>query len=101
MNLYVSNLSWDAEEENVQALFETIGEIKSIKIIKDRETGKPRGFCFVEMDNGRQAIEALNGAEILGRKIMVSEARPRGENRTAHREDNYNETKDNYKNYRR
>jgi RNA recognition motif-containing protein len=89
-NLYVGNLSWDATEDDVKNYFGDIGEVRSVNIIKDRETGKPRGFCFLEMENGDQAIEELNGSEMMGRKLLVNEARPRGEKR-----ENYHSTEDN------
>ncbi len=75
--LYVGNLPFNATEEQVSELFSQVGEVSSVKIITDRETGKSRGFCFVEMENGEAAISELNGRELGGRKITVSEARER------------------------
>lgn len=78
-NLYVGNLSWDATEDDVKDYFGQIGTVKSAKIITDRDSGKSRGFCFVEMDNADQAIEELNGQEMMGRKLTINEARPRAQ----------------------
>jgi RNA recognition motif-containing protein len=80
MNIYVGNLSYDATEEEIREAFSAHGEVTSVNIICDRETGRPRGFCFVEMPNaeeGREAINALNLQRIAGRAITVNEARPR------------------------
>lgn len=78
-NIYVGNLPWSATEAEVRATFEAHGEVTSVKLIEDRETGRPRGFAFVEMDDegGRQAIEALDGKDFGGRNLKVNEARPR------------------------
>ncbi|BDQ38800.1 RNA-binding protein [Pseudodesulfovibrio nedwellii] len=80
-NIYVGNLPWSSTEEDVRAAFETYGEVVSVKLINDRETGRPRGFGFVEMeDNGAlEAIESLDGSDMGGRNIKVNEARPRPE----------------------
>ncbi|MFN4315663.1 MAG: RNA recognition motif domain-containing protein [Chitinophagaceae bacterium] len=78
MNMYVSNLSFQVQEENLRELFESFGEVKSAKIITDRETGRSRGFGFVEMnsdDAANDAMTALNGREFEGRAISVSVAR--------------------------
>lgn len=83
MNIYVGNLSFDATESDLESAFGQFGDIASINIIKDRETGRPRGFAFVEMRDkqaGEEAVEALNNQEIAGRAVTVNEARPR-ENR--------------------
>ena len=78
-SIYVGNLPWSSTEEEVRAAFENYGEVKSVKLIEDRETGRPRGFGFVEMDDNEAlaAIEALDGADFGGRNIKVNEARPR------------------------
>jgi RNA recognition motif-containing protein len=79
-NIYVGNLSFDASEDEVRAAFEPFGTVSSVSIIKDRETGRSRGFAFVEMPDGAEAqaaIENLNLKEINGRSITVNEARPR------------------------
>ena len=82
MNIYVSNLNFRTRGESLQTLFGEYGEVSSANIITDRETGRSRGFGFVEMPNdaeARQAIEALNGQDLGGRKAVVNEARPREE----------------------
>ena len=79
-NIYVGNLSFGATEDSVRALFETHGTVGRVNICTDRDTGQPRGFGFVEMANdgeGEKAIAALNGCELDGRLLRVSEARPR------------------------
>ena len=78
MNLYVGNLAFSSTSEDLQAVFEPFGTVISAKVISDRETGRSRGFGFVEMeDGGTAAIEALNGKEYQGRTLTVNEARPR------------------------
>lgn len=82
MNIYVGNLSWGTREEDLQEAFEAFGEVSSVAIITDRETGKSRGFGFVEMPSdseARAAIAALNGTDMGGRNLTVNEARPREE----------------------
>ncbi len=81
-NIYVGNLPWSSTEDEVRAAFEAFGPVSSVKLIEDRETGRPRGgFGFVEMDdNGaRDAIAALDGKDFGGRNIKVNEAKPRVE----------------------
>ncbi len=88
MNMYVGNLSFDETEESLQAAFTNYGEVTSARIITDRESGRPRGFGFVEMptkSEAEAAIQALNGAELNGRTLTVNEARPR-EDRGSSRE---------------
>jgi RNA recognition motif-containing protein len=83
MNIYVGNLSFEATETDVENAFGEFGDVKSVNVIKDRETGRSRGFGFVEMTNreaGLNAIEALDQQQIGGRNVSVNEARPR-ENR--------------------
>ncbi len=80
MRIYVGNLSYSTTEESLNAEFGTFGEVAEVAVISDRETGRPRGFAFVTMsgdDEGREAIEKLNGAEMDGRTITVNEAKPR------------------------
>ena len=80
MNLYVGNLSYDMSEENLRTEFAEYGEVQSAKIITDKFTGRSRGFGFVEMnsdDEGKKAMEALNGKDFEGRQLVVNEARPR------------------------
>ena len=79
MNIYVANISFRAREQDLKELFSQHGEVASVKIITDRETGRSRGFGFVEMPNdseGRQAIATLNGVEFNQRNLVVNEARP-------------------------
>lgn len=80
MRIYVGNLNYRASEEEVRDLFAEHGEVSEVALITDRETGRPRGFGFVTMPDdqqAREAIEAINGAEIGGRTLNVNEARPR------------------------
>ncbi len=79
-NIYVGNLSFRQTEEELRASFEAYGAVTSVKIVKDRETGRSRGFAFVEMpnaDEAHQAIEGLNNQSVGGRQITVNEARPK------------------------
>ncbi len=83
MNMYVSNLGFQTSDDDLRKLFETFGQVDSAKVITDRETGRSRGFGFVEMSSNTEANQAmgnLNGKEILGRAISVSVAREK-ENR--------------------
>ena len=80
MNIYVGNLPYQITEEELKTAFEEYGEVTSVKIVIDRETGRSKGFAFVEMSDdtkGASAIEELDGAELLGRTLRVNEARPR------------------------
>ena len=78
MNIYVGNISWGLEDQDLENVFAEHGTVTSAKIIKDRATGRSRGFGFVEMsDGGEAAIEALNGTEIDGRELVVNESRPK------------------------
>jgi len=80
MKLYVGNLPFSTDDAQLRSLFEAHGQVVSASIIMDRDTGRPRGFGFVEMadDNeARNAIEAMNGANVDGRNIVVNEAKPR------------------------
>jgi RNA recognition motif-containing protein len=79
--LYVGNLSWTSTENEVRTAFEAFGEVTSVKLVEDRETGRPRGFGFVEMDEAgaREAIAALDGKDFGGRNLKVNEAKPREE----------------------
>lgn len=82
MNLYVGNLSYNATEDDIRDAFAQFGEVTAVRIITDRETGRPRGFAFVEMADrtaGEKAIQGLNNAEIVGRAVTVNEARPKTE----------------------
>ena len=79
--IYVGNLSYSATEEEVRDMFSPHGEIVSVAMITDRETGRFRGFCFVEMEDAAAdaAVEALNDLDVGGRALRVNEARPREE----------------------
>lgn len=79
--LYVGNLKWGVSDEQVEEVFKSAGTVVSVNIILDRETGRSRGFGFVEMSTGeeaKKAIETLNGVDIEGRNIIVKEALPEG-----------------------
>jgi len=79
-NIYVGNLVWDCTADDLLALFQEHGKVARAQVITDRETGRSRGFGFVEMDDdaeAQKAIEALNGAAYKGRPLTVNEARPR------------------------
>lgn len=81
-NIYVGNLPWSATEQDVENLFAAYGQVASVKLISDRETGRARGFGFVEMESGAdEAIAALDGAEYGGRALKINEARPKPERR--------------------
>jgi RNA recognition motif-containing protein len=82
IRLYVGNLSFSTTEETLQAQFGAYGQVDEVAVITDRDTGRPRGFAFVTMSNeneGRAAVEALNGTDVDGRTITVNEARPKTE----------------------
>jgi len=82
MNIYVGNLPYSVSEDDVRQAFEAFGEVASVSMIKDKMTGQPRGFGFVEMnDDGeaQAAIDALNGKDLKGRAMVVNAARPREE----------------------
>ena len=82
MNIYVGNLSYDMNEGDLEQLFAEYGPVVKVNIIQDRESGRSKGFGFVEMSNqedGTKAIEALDGSDNQGRNIKVNEARPREE----------------------
>lgn len=82
-NIYVGNLPWSSTEDEVRDAFSQFGEVYSVKLIEDRETGRPRGFGFVEMEDqgALEAIDSLNDSDFGGRSIKVNEARPRTERR--------------------
>lgn len=83
MKIYVGNLSYDTSEAQLAEAFSAHGEVHSANLVMDRDSGRPRGFGFVEMndDDARKAIEALNGADLGGRSLNVNEAKPRENNR--------------------
>lgn len=80
MNIYVGNIAFKATIDDLRQLFEQYGTVKNVTVITDRETGRSRGFGFVEMPNAgeaKAAIDALQGTALLGRPLTVNEARPR------------------------
>lgn len=80
MNIFVAKLSYNTTEDTVREVFQEFGEVKSVKIVIDREQNRSKGFGFVEMSNdseAKQAISALDETELDGRTIVVKEARPR------------------------
>ena len=82
MNIYVSNIPYTTTEDELREAFAAFGNVSSARIIKDKLTGKSRGFGFVEMhndDEAKAALDGMNGAELSGRKINAREARPREE----------------------
>jgi RNA recognition motif-containing protein len=81
MTIYVGNLNYQSTEEDIQGLFGQYGDVNSVKIIIDRESGRSRGFGFVEMENdvAERAIESLNGMDFNGRNLKVHEAKDRAE----------------------
>ncbi len=82
MNMYVGNLSYDVAEEDLQTAFSEFGEVTSVNIIKDKFSGQSKGFGFVEMPNNSEAdkaLKALNGTEMKGRDLKVSQANPKRE----------------------
>lgn len=83
MNIYVGNLSYSTTEDDLREAFEAFGQVTASRVMMDRETGRPRGFGFVEMssnDEGQAAIAAMDGKDFQGRALKVNEARPQ-ENR--------------------
>jgi RNA recognition motif-containing protein len=84
MKLYVGNLSFETSSQDLEKVFGEVGTVESTNLIEDRETGRSRGFAFIEMsseEEGQNAITKLNGKEISGRELIVNEAKPR-ENRS-------------------
>lgn len=82
MNIYVGNLSYDVSEDELKEVFSEHGEVSSVNIIKDKYSGRSKGFGFVEMpndDEAEKAIQTLNGSAVKGRDIKVNKARPREE----------------------
>jgi len=79
MNIYVGNLNYSLQEEELKEAFAEYGEVASVKIIKDKVTGRSKGFGFIEMDNddeANNAIQELNGVEVKGRSLKVNQAKP-------------------------
>jgi RNA recognition motif-containing protein len=83
MNMYVSNLGFQVNDEELKTLFNKFGEVTSAKVVMDRETGRSRGFGFVEMADtaAEEAMKSLDGTQVDGRAISVSKARPKTDNR--------------------
>ena len=84
MSVYVGNLSYEATEDDVRSVFGEFGAVKSVQLPTDRDTGRKRGFGFVEMESDDQetaAIDALNEAEWMGRNLKVNKAKPRPDRR--------------------
>ena len=84
MNIYVGNLSFDTSESELNAAFASYGNVTSARVATDRDTGRSRGFGFVEMASAaeaQEAIRALNGSELQGRTLTVNEAKPREDRR--------------------
>lgn len=82
MNIYIGNMSFNTTEDQLRQAFEGYGEVSTVKIISDRDSGKPRGFGFIEMSSEKEAaaaIAGLNGHELNGRELNVNEARPRAD----------------------
>jgi len=88
MNIYIANLSYGVNDADLKELFQEYGEVTSANVIKDRDTGRSRGFAFVEMPNDSEALKAikeLNGAEYDGKEITVNTAKPKTEKRDFNR----------------
>jgi len=80
MNIYVGNLAYNATEEELRTSFSAFGPVTSVKIVRDRDSGRSRGFAFVEMEDGegaQNAVAQMNGKDVNGRNLVVNEARPR------------------------
>ena len=83
MNIYVGNLSYKVDEDDLRGIFEEYGEVTSVKIIKDKYSGRSKGFAFIEMANNndaKTAIKELNGGELDNRKVIINEAKPKRTN---------------------
>ncbi|MDX8413672.1 MAG: RNA-binding protein [Mariprofundales bacterium] len=83
LNIYVGNLPYSVNEDDLRNLFSEFGEVSNAHVISDRDTGRSKGFGFVEMENsddGQKAIEALDGSDLQGRNVRVNEAKPREDN---------------------
>jgi RNA recognition motif-containing protein len=91
MNIYIGNLSSDTTEDQLRQAFEGFGEVSTVKVITDRDSGRPKGFAFVEMsgkDEALAAISGLNGQELNGRALNVDEAKPRADGGSGNRSGN-------------
>jgi RNA recognition motif-containing protein len=79
-NIFIGNLDFSTTEDQLRALFATHGAVETVTLVRDRDTGRPRGFAFLEMTNGSEAekaIQALNGTALGGGKLTINEARPK------------------------
>ena len=95
MSVYVGNLSYDVTREDLERVFNEYGQVSRVSLPMDRETGRPRGFAFVDMavETEEQAvIDALDGAEWMGREMRVNKARPRNESNSSNGGGNYRRT---------
>ncbi|HUT36501.1 MAG TPA: RNA-binding protein [Planctomycetota bacterium] len=84
MNIYVGNLPFSVTDDQLRAAFEPFGDVSSAQVVQDRETGRSRGFGFIEMpsdEQGRAAIQGLDGTDLAGRSLKVNEARPKTDRR--------------------
>jgi cold-inducible RNA-binding protein len=91
-NVYVGNVSFQTTEEGLRSAFGSFGEVLKVNMITDRDTGRARGFAFVEMANAEEAdraIAGLNGKDLDGRSLTVNEARPKGDDRSSAGRDGY------------
>ena len=82
MNIYCGNISYDTSEDDLRDLFAQYGEVAGVRVIKDRDTGRSKGFGFVDIyndDEAKEAIEGLNEKDFMGRALRINEARPREE----------------------
>ena len=103
MNIYVGNLSSRTNEEDITEAFAKFGQVNSVKLILDRDTGQPRGFAFVDMseEDGKNAIESLNETELDGNSIIVSEAFERRNNNNNNNRGNFRRNNNYNRNYDR
>ncbi|MFH1688059.1 MAG: RNA-binding protein [bacterium] len=95
MNIYIGNLSFDTTEAQLRQSFEGFGEVSTVNIITDRDSGQPRGFAFVEMaskEEAMAAISGLSGQELNGRELNVNEAKPRADSGNRSGGNNYRKT---------
>ena len=94
MSIYVGNLSYEATKEDIEEVFSEYGDVRRVSLPSDRETGRPRGFAFVDMSSDEEeekAIATLDGAEWMGREIKVNKAKPREDRRSgSNRGGNFN-----------
>lgn len=99
--IYVGNIPFSTTEEELKELFQPHGEVVSVDIIKDRNTGRSRGFCFIDMENADEAKAALGGKEFKGRKLFVNDAKEKAKERNGNRPPFRQNFRDNRTNDRR